>query len=250
MAKKLPHFQELWKNYPGADVDADKVKADIGGGVNGDWITNTCTIRGSHAFNLSGDGKHKIPRTMDIGGGKTLATTYGANKMRYAFRVAEFQPYMEKVYGPPTISKKKPVTGEDFKDKLGLMIFDCRGAWADATGHVDVWDGRKQACKGHAYFSEAQEVFLWETPVFLKVRLKGVNPEDAEHQDDTFTLYSEDRSYEVIQNVSNDVMGGNESLELKFLEMDYSLKYSLEINPGAQGDPYFLFENTDLLQKF
>lgn len=143
--RTLPKFDALWAQYPNGS--AEEVKALIGGNVNADWITNTCTIRVSRALNYSG---FLIPGTIP-----GLTTVKGADNKRYAFRVSEFRRYMRAVLGPPDITGIKP---EDFAGKKGLIAFEVTG-WSDATGHFDLWDGSKPA---HAeYFAKASKVQLW-----------------------------------------------------------------------------------------
>lgn len=148
----LPDFRTLWLGYPRGS--STEVKAKIGGQVNYDWITNTCTIRTSHAFNYSGA---KIPK-----GHPGLGTTAGADGLRYAYRVAEFRRWLEASYGPPThrVQRKAgSIQASDFAGRQGLICFEVE-AWSDATGHFDMWNGTR-AVAG-AYFEQAHEVALWE----------------------------------------------------------------------------------------
>ena len=148
---KLPDFRTLWLGYPRGS--STEVKAKIGGRVNYDWITNTCTIRTSHAFNYSGA---KIPQ-----GYEGLGTTNGADDLRYAYRVAEFRRYLLAEYGPPTHvvrGEAGTITAEQFADHQGLICFEVE-AWSDATGHLDMWNGQR-AVAG-AYFDKAHEVAIW-----------------------------------------------------------------------------------------
>ena len=58
-------------------------------------------------------------------------------------------------------------TGVDpliFANKTGIIKFEI--AWADATGHLDLWDGQKMVECSHGpetarYFSLAKRVDLW-----------------------------------------------------------------------------------------
>ncbi len=141
---KLPSFDLLWAKYPNGAPEA--VKAMIGGKANAAWITNTCTIRISYAFNKAGS---PIP-----GGFPGLNTVRGADGMHYAYRVAEFHRFMESRFGkPPVVGGRKQVEG-----KKGVICFEVHG-WSDASGHFDLWDG---AAAAHAeYFDKASKVFLW-----------------------------------------------------------------------------------------
>jgi len=158
--KEIPDFQKLWDSY--ANGEADEVKKQIGGAVDRDWITNTCTIRISRSFNYAGS---PIPVSYTFKNKNwpdKLNTVKGGDGKRYAYRVAEFRKYLEEVYGPPTVKHTNPGNGgdvpESFKDKKGVICFDVRG-WSDATGHFDLWDG--SACAHGEYFGKAKSVFLW-----------------------------------------------------------------------------------------
>lgn len=163
----LPDFRLLWLAYPrGTSTD---VKARIGGNVDKDWITNTCAIRTSHAFNYAGA---KIPT------GAGMSTVSGGDGLRYAFRVAELNRYLTKKYGAATrivAREAGSISAADFADIQGIICFEV-DSWSDATGHFDVWNGER--CAGHDYFTLAHRVSVWEAkttskPFFLS---KNVGP--------------------------------------------------------------------------
>ncbi|MGH1344513.1 MAG: type VI secretion system amidase effector protein Tae4 [Nannocystales bacterium] len=141
----LPNFDKMWSAYPTGT--SDEVKRMIGGGVNGDWVANTCVIRISHCFNEAG-----VPIPNNHPG---LTTTFGANKKRYAFRVTEFKRYLETKYGAPNV---RGTAQSAVQGKKGIIMFDVQG-WSDATGHFDLWDGKK--CVGSEYFDKAHAIYLW-----------------------------------------------------------------------------------------
>jgi hypothetical protein len=147
---RLPPFKKLWDGYPAGG--ARGVKSSIGGGVNMDWVTNTCTVRMSAAFHHAG---HPIPNNF-----AGLTTTYGADGRRYAFRVSEFGEYLRKKYGRPHVEGKQKAL---FRGKRGIVQFDLLED-PDADGHMDMWDGRKvkyNDCFDHRYFRNA---WLWICP--------------------------------------------------------------------------------------
>ena len=157
---KLPNFQKLWDNYPGKQ-SADEVKQLIGGAVNADWITNTCTIRMSRAFNLAG---FKVPFGHKFAAGgqpAMLNTVKGGDGLRYAFRVAEFLKYMKEQFGKPQIrilQERGSAMPDAFKGRQGIVVFnDC--GWSDATGHFDLWNRDQIGHEG--YWDKAKEVYLW-----------------------------------------------------------------------------------------
>jgi hypothetical protein len=172
----LPEFRHLWAAYPSGDPEV--VKKMIGGAVDAPWINNTCTIRLSRCFNYSG---HPIPATDN-----DLNTIMGGDKLRYAFRVAEFKRYLKRVYGWATFTHayeggKGGDVPPEIMGKKGIIAFDVDG-WSDATGHFDLWNGEAPA--GHQYFNMAAQVYLWEAPdlsgfqIGASVGRGGVNKPD------------------------------------------------------------------------
>jgi hypothetical protein len=142
----LPSFSLLWAHYPD-DQEQDKVKQRIGGNVNLPWLTNTCVVRMSYAFNLSGQ---PVPN-----GHAGLTTVSGADGRRYAFRVREFKSYLENEYKAPDITGSSMSA---FQNSKGIIMFDVSG-WSDATGHFDMWNG--SAAKYRDYWEKAHTIHLW-----------------------------------------------------------------------------------------
>lgn len=155
MAKKLfSNFDSMWNEYPSGEAAA--IKRRIGGNVNAEWITNTCVVRVSRAFNYSG---HDVPKDR-----ANLVTVKGGDQLRYAFRVKEFRGYLKAVYGAPSVTFEDGPTDEvpsEFLRKQGVIGFEVKG-WSDATGHFDLWKDTK--CIGSDYFNRAHKVELWEVP--------------------------------------------------------------------------------------
>jgi hypothetical protein len=141
----LPAFSMLWANFPTGS--SEEVKRKIGGAINMAWVTNTCVIRVSHALNLS---SAPIPN-----GWPGLSTAAGGNGKRYAYRVSEFKPYLEKKYRKADI---EGTTRGAFEGKSGIIMFDVQG-WSDATGHFDLWNG--SAARYSEYFDKASKIYLW-----------------------------------------------------------------------------------------
>jgi hypothetical protein len=150
---KLSKFKTMWDEYPLGT--SEEVKERIGGGVNVEWITNTCVIRVSRSLNYAG---FKIP-----GSREGFYTLKGGDGYRYAIRVREFKPYLRAMYGAPAVSHSYEDEGGPVPASLlgrqGIICFDVKG-WADATGHFDLWDGER--CINHDYFERASKVHLWE----------------------------------------------------------------------------------------
>jgi hypothetical protein len=146
--RPLPDGRTMWQGYP-AD-DAATVKQNIGGGVDASWITNTCVVRLSAALNAAGD---PIPSSHP-----GLATVAGADGKHYALRVSEIRKYLEQVYGPPTYVYAGPGARAALAGKKGIILFEV-ASFANATGHVDMWNGR--SARYQEFFTEAREVLLW-----------------------------------------------------------------------------------------
>lgn len=156
----MPTFEKLVSCYP--QGKAPEVKARLGGAINADWVTNTCAIRMSHTLNCAGK---LIPQM----GGESIRS---AAKLNYIFRVRQLAPLMKKLFGPGITFK--PASGSrgisvgKLTGRRGIIMFDTTGAWDDASGHFDLWDGKAMVEASHAddatvqrYFSLAISITLW-----------------------------------------------------------------------------------------
>lgn len=83
----------------------------------------------------------------------------------------------------------------------------------------------------------------------LYVRL-DINPSDAVSQDDKITLYSTDslESYKKTVTVKDDYVSGDDYVDLLFEDLNKELKYTLEVNPGEEGEPYTVFKNVSFIK--
>jgi hypothetical protein len=80
-------------------------------------------------------------------------------------------------------------------------------------------------------------------PLFsFYVRLP-IDPADAASIDDKFELTSSDGSYRQVKTIRDDLIAGDRYVDLLFTKMRPDAKYSLQIDPGKEGDPYFLFKD-------
>lgn len=70
-----------------------------------------------------------------------------------------------------------------------------------------------------------------------------INPNLAESLDDKFKLTSADGKYKQVFTVKDDKINGDDFVDLCFQNLKYSQKYTLEIDPGAEGSPYNVFED-------
>ena len=75
-----------------------------------------------------------------------------------------------------------------------------------------------------------------------------IETEDIASQDDQYKLFcSDDESvYKQTLTVKDDQVQGDEFLTLKFLRLIPGHSYTLEIDPGVAGEPYYTFEDVPL----
>ena len=158
---KLHKWAPLWAEYPDYInfPDSGEVKKAIGGGVSADWITNTCAIRLSRALNYNG---FAVPANFP-----GLLTIKGADGKRYALRVREMRGWLEHQLGKPEFDEKKKVGAAFDRSKLasmsGIICFDV--AFPDATGHLDLWDGKSFSNEykmSKDYWVNASRISLWK----------------------------------------------------------------------------------------
>jgi hypothetical protein len=109
-------------------------------------------LRVSRALNYSGV---SIPFTAKW-------TVSGSDGKWYFFRVIDLERFLRSRFGPPDIEKPRPARPLDFLGKKGIILFDTRGTWSDATGHSDLWD--RATCVKDCYFSQSTDVTLWGMP--------------------------------------------------------------------------------------
>lgn len=158
-------FAKLKSCYP--QGSADEVKKRLGGAIDADWITNTCAIRMSQTLNCAG----KIIPQM---GGESIRGKL-PDRWNYIFRVKQLSPMMATMFGSGVTTKTSSTRGVDMSvisGKTGILYFDTTGAWGDATGHFDLWDGSMMVEDSHAnmatterYFGLAMAITFWEFPL-------------------------------------------------------------------------------------
>lgn len=149
------HYPDYW-NYPLPDA----VRNLIGGETKDRDITNTCTIRMSHAMNGAGVA---VPRVWE-----SITNRKGANGKYYIIRVSNFRTWMQSRFGKPDVDvRKKPDAVFDraqINGMQGVIAFEI--GFADATGHFDLWYRDKfshQLTAGKDYFALASRISLWGT---------------------------------------------------------------------------------------
>ena len=160
-----PSWQRFKAAYPDYSTESATVKQRIGGSVNTSDVGNTCAVRMSRGLNYSG-----VPLPPNFPG----LTKRGADGKRYALRVADMRIWLPKALGKPDFDIKKP-SGQKFdKSALakmkGIIVFDIP-TFSNATGHLDIWDGRHFSSESqpdhpgsvpHAqYWEDATRITVW-----------------------------------------------------------------------------------------
>ena len=156
----LPPFAVLSASYPSywTFPSPKTVQKLIGGEVQDPDITNTCTIRLSHALNAAGIA---IPRTF-----REVTNRRGANKAYYIIRVSDFRAFMESRFGKPNIDLRKKEGARLDRSQIegyqGVIAFEI--GFRDATGHFDLWFQDRfshESSAGKDYFALASRISLW-----------------------------------------------------------------------------------------
>lgn len=155
-----PSWSRFWAEYPDYInyPNSETVKKDIGGSVDAAWIANTCAIRLSRGLNYSGVA---VPA-----GFAGMSTVKGADGKRYAFRVREVRKWLPQAIGKPDFDLTKKANEVFDKATLaamkGIIGFDIQ--FADATGHLDSWDGAEFSHEYAAteYWNRATRITLWK----------------------------------------------------------------------------------------
>ena len=151
MARKIPKFDDLLRNFP--KLASDQVKKLIGGDVDADHYKNACVMRVSRSLNYAGD---PVPQRAH-----GMIVKRGADKLWYGIRVVELRKYLTYAYGRPHVSKKlghrDAKAPEPFRGYRGILLFE--GGLVGATGHATLWDGFR--CADHCYFEASDEAHLW-----------------------------------------------------------------------------------------
>jgi hypothetical protein len=99
---------------------------------------------------------------------KGMSTVKGGDGKRYAFRVREMRKWLDVTLSKADFDVNK-IAGSAF-DKAsiaslqGIIVFDI--AFADATGHMDLWDGSTITSELHMsrnYYDAATRIVVWKS---------------------------------------------------------------------------------------
>ena len=156
VGQKRPSYSEMEENYPNGSAedvfDAVGGKVAINGKIpadQGGW-ENSCTVRISVCMNASGA---EIPFMKG-------ETSSGANGKWHIYRVRALEGYLTDNWGAPNILS---TNAADFSGHKGIMIFDTRGTWSNASGHATLWNG-SGTVDGSNFFDKSSRVMLWTLP--------------------------------------------------------------------------------------
>jgi len=158
---ELPKLNVLKTHYPA--IEAGPAFKSIGGKVELNYdigvFSNACATRVSKSLNGAG-GLHLIPYFKDLGPNGKLEpqVSSGKNKQWYIFRVKMLVKHLKSKYGKPEEYLPAEYKAK-IKDRKGIIVFEVSG-WSDATGHADLWDGKKCLWKGYA--GVANKILFWE----------------------------------------------------------------------------------------
>ncbi len=80
----------------------------------------------------------------------------------------------------------------------------------------------------------------------LRLRLE-IDPNEVSSVDDRFTLFGgknvDSRDYQQVKTTEDDLVEGDDYVDLCFTDLIPDLNYWLEIDPGKEGEKYYAFEN-------
>lgn len=131
-----PSFGSAWAAFTTIRLPVGAVGKKIGGNVqkniDAQIFQNACPIRMSYVLNKTG---------FPITNGGRYQTVSGSDKRLYLFRVNDMMDYLERVFGKPDKSVRTPKT-TDFNGMKGIIVVKGHG-WANARGHVTLWDGSR-----------------------------------------------------------------------------------------------------------
>jgi hypothetical protein len=162
-------FAKVKAEWPAGTVE--QVKQRIGGKIAADsTITNTCAIRMSRVLNYNG---FQLPPPS-----QAMTTQSGSDRLWYSRYQKQLTAWLETTIGPPSLVVRsatssdggRRVPRERLRSLQGFIGFDIR-SWADATGHIDIWDGARFGTEPeaqHDYFSLAESVKFWRVPTWKR----------------------------------------------------------------------------------
>lgn len=94
------------------------------------------------------------------------------------------------------------------------------------------------------YTGQSYKIDVKSNKQILKINLE-IDPNDSSSYDDKYTLFSTDKndSYKQTLTVKDDKVPGDDKITLEYTDLIDDLNYTLEIDPGIDGETYNVFCN-------
>ena len=165
---KRPEFKQAWAHFAevykagSSDADALKLVADKIGGkvkvnIDSGEFANACPIRISYLLNYGGVAVPGPAAAEQLG---LTGVVSGSDGKWYMFRVKDAMLLLDKRFGAADKIAKNPKR-KDFAGMKGIIAIRGHG-WADATGHITLWDGTNFSDKNHLTDSSDNGTFVPE----------------------------------------------------------------------------------------
>jgi hypothetical protein len=113
---------------------------------------NACPLRMSYVLTATG---------FPIRKSSAYASVTGADQHQYIYRVGDMMAYLERAFGRPDKTAKSPKLS-DFAGMQGILVIKGHG-WANAKGHITLWDGRQCSDSCHLMYDPENGPFVPET---------------------------------------------------------------------------------------
>jgi Type VI secretion system (T6SS), amidase effector protein 4 len=143
-------FGVLWANHPAMQGVTNPCTTN--GKVN---FENQCAIRLGVCLSLSG---------VNLGNFRGAKCYPGhGHKRAHILRAEELAGWLEgqdTTFGTPT--KKKKVSGGDYKNKKGVIYLKDFWGPGNQGDHIDLWNGSMMTLGSPSYITASREVWFWE----------------------------------------------------------------------------------------
>lgn len=153
---RRPSFSSAWSAFADVRIPVAEVGKKIGGkvqvNIEANIFQNACPIRMSYVLNKTG-----FPIARSSG----YASVSGADMMQYLYRVNDMMGYLEQRFGKPDKTASSP-TPSDFSAMKGIIVVKGHG-WANARGHVTLWNGYQCSDSCHLMHDPDNGPFVPET---------------------------------------------------------------------------------------
>lgn len=113
---------------------------------------NACPIRMSYVLNATG---------FPIRKSSAYASVSGADQHQYIYRIGDMMTYLESAFGKPDKTVRSPKLS-DFAGMHGIIVVKGHG-WANAKGHITLWDGAQCSDTCHLMYDPENGPFVPES---------------------------------------------------------------------------------------